>query len=139
MFYITHTLPPNYMGGSDSKGQSVKYFQIFKRVGSFLAQTLTKVGPNKKKGVYFTLWKFNLHFFTYFILLWIFELNCGALRDLIPFVQFKNREKHPWRSVKFRILKSTLLHGRFSGFLKLLKWYQIAQRITISKLLFKFT
>ena len=26
---------------------------------------------------------------------------CGALRDLIPFVQFKKREKHPWRSVNF--------------------------------------
>ena len=26
---------------------------------------------------------------------------CGALRDLTPFVQFKKREKHPWRSVTF--------------------------------------
>ena len=26
---------------------------------------------------------------------------CGALRDLVPFVQFKNREKHPWSSVTF--------------------------------------
>ena len=24
-----------------------------------------------------------------------------ALRDLVPFVQFKKREKHPWRSVTF--------------------------------------
>ena len=23
---------------------------------------------------------------------------CDALRDLVPFVQFKKREKHPWRS-----------------------------------------
>ena len=23
----------------------------------------------------------------------------GALRDLVAFVQFKNRQKHPWRSV----------------------------------------
>ena len=23
----------------------------------------------------------------------------GALRDLVAFAQFKNREKHPWRSV----------------------------------------
>ena len=23
----------------------------------------------------------------------------NALRDLVPFVQFKKREKHPWRSV----------------------------------------
>ena len=26
---------------------------------------------------------------------------CGALRDLVPFVQFEKREKHPWRSVNF--------------------------------------
>ena len=25
----------------------------------------------------------------------------GALHDLVPFVQFKKREKHPWRSVTF--------------------------------------
>ena len=25
----------------------------------------------------------------------------GALRDLVPFVQFKKREKHPWSSVNF--------------------------------------
>ena len=28
------------------------------------------------------------------------KLICGALRDLVPFAQFKKREKHPWRSVK---------------------------------------
>ena len=27
--------------------------------------------------------------------------NCGVLRDLVPFEQFKKREKHPWRSVNF--------------------------------------
>ena len=27
--------------------------------------------------------------------------NCDALRDLVPFVQFKKREKLPWRSVNF--------------------------------------
>ena len=26
---------------------------------------------------------------------------CGALRDLVAFVQLKKREKHPWRSVNF--------------------------------------
>ena len=26
---------------------------------------------------------------------------CGALRILLPFVQFSKREKHPWRSVTF--------------------------------------
>ena len=26
---------------------------------------------------------------------------CDALRDLVAFVQFKKREKHPWRSINF--------------------------------------
>ena len=26
---------------------------------------------------------------------------CSALRDLVAFVQFEKREKHPWRSVNF--------------------------------------
>ena len=26
---------------------------------------------------------------------------CDVLRDLVPFVQFKKREKYPWRSVTF--------------------------------------
>ena len=29
------------------------------------------------------------------------KLKCGALRDLVAFVQFEKREKDPWRSVKF--------------------------------------
>ena len=32
---------------------------------------------------------------------------CGALRDLVPFVQFKKREKHPWRSVTFSTRSNT--------------------------------
>ena len=33
---------------------------------------------------------------------------CGALRDLVPFVQFRKREKHPWGSVNFsKVLPST--------------------------------
>ena len=27
--------------------------------------------------------------------------KCGALRDMVPLVQFKKRVKHPWRSVNF--------------------------------------
>ena len=30
---------------------------------------------------------------------WV-RFMCDALRDLVAFVQFKKREKHPWRSVK---------------------------------------
>ena len=26
---------------------------------------------------------------------------CDALRDLVPFLQFKKREKHPWKTVTF--------------------------------------
>ena len=31
----------------------------------------------------------------------------GALCDLVPFVQFKKREKHPWRSVNFSKIAGT--------------------------------
>ena len=30
-----------------------------------------------------------------------FKIKCDILRDLVPFAQFKKREKHPWRSVTF--------------------------------------
>ena len=26
---------------------------------------------------------------------------CDAFHDLVPFIQFKKREKHPWRNVTF--------------------------------------
>ena len=45
------------------------------------------------------------------------------MRDLVPFVQFKKREKRPWRNVTFSkvepatLLIVTLLHWRFSRFL----------------------
>ena len=43
---------------------------------------------------------------------------CGALHDLIPFVQFKKHEKHPWKSVIFsKVAGWTHLHGCFSYFL----------------------
>ena len=29
------------------------------------------------------------------------EINCDVLSDLVQFVQFKNHEKHPWRSVTY--------------------------------------
>ena len=60
--------------------------------------------------------------------------KCGALRNLVPFVQFKKREKHPWRSVTFTatLLKVTLLYRCFGRF-KLYKWYQIAQSTTNTK------
>ena len=39
-----------------------------------------------------------------------------ALSDLVPFVQFKKREKHPWGLKPATLLKLTLLHGCFSLF-----------------------
>ena len=56
-------------------------------------------------------------------------MHSDALGDLLPFVQFKKRKKHPWRSVTFSksagfscrlkpafLVKVTLLHGCFSRF-----------------------
>ena len=61
------------------------------------------------------------------ILSYLFKLLCDALRDLVPFIQFKKREKHPWRSVTFSkaacrlkpatLLKVTLLYSCFARFL----------------------
>ena len=36
-----------------------------------------------------------------------FKKICGALRDLVPFVQFKKCEKHPWRSVNLIKLQAS--------------------------------
>ena len=45
---------------------------------------------------------------------------CAALRDLAPFLQFKKREKHPWRNVALlkllepaTLLKVTFLQVTF--------------------------
>ena len=51
-----------------------------------------------------------------------------ALRDLIPFVQFKKRKKHPWRSVNF-----SKVAWVFFMFFKLYECYQIAQCITYAE------
>ena len=32
---------------------------------------------------------------------------CDALRDLLSYVQFKKREKHPWRNVTFSLVTFT--------------------------------
>ena len=66
------------------------------------------------------------------------QYNWDALRNLVPFMQFKKRVKHPWKSVTFSrsvtlVLKATLLRV-----FKLYKWYQIAQYITNHKLYFFF-
>ena len=52
---------------------------------------------------------------------------CLFLHDLVPFLQLKKRQKHPWSSVKWLkpaiLLKVILLHDLY-------KCYQIAQRIS---------
>ena len=47
---------------------------------------------------------------------------CDALRDLVPFLQFKNRKKHPGRSVTFSkvyFIKSKTSPWVFFTFFKL--------------------
>ena len=39
---------------------------------------------------------------------------CGALRDLVPSVQFRKREKHPWRRVTFSIVEACNVTKNFS-------------------------
>ena len=57
------------------------------------------------------------------------NVHSDALRDLVPFVQFKKREKTPWKCVTFSILcKGNAPSWVFFTFFRLYKWYQIAQR-----------
>ena len=62
------------------------------------------------------------------------NFQSDALLDLVPFVQFKKREKHPWRRITFSkvsllLTKSGIPPWVFFTFFKLHKWYQIAQSI----------
>ena len=60
-------------------------------------------------------------------------LICGALRDLVQFVQFKKREKHLWKSANFsKVAGQTYNFTKINTppwvlfrFFKLYKWYQI--------------
>ena len=60
------------------------------------------------------------------------QIYCDVLRDLVPFVQFKERKKHTWRSVT---TKSNTPPCVFFTFLKLYKWNQIAQRRTCREII----
>ena len=77
------------------------------------------------------------------VFLWVRGTISGVLRDLVPFVQFRKREKRPWRSVNFSKVAGFSNFTRinaplwvFSTFFKLYKWYQITHRITIYQPLF---
>ena len=47
---------------------------------------------------------------------------CGALRDLVPFVQFKKREKHPRKSVTYGAKLRNAPHIAGAGKI-LLSWH----------------
>ena len=53
---------------------------------------LMKYKGNHTKTEWSLSWKIEPKFFQH---------KCGELRDVIPFVQFKKREKHPWKSDNF--------------------------------------
>ena len=50
------------------------------------------------------------------------HFNYGALRDLVPFVQFKTHEKYPWWSVNCNFTKINTPPWVLFTFLKLHKW-----------------
>ena len=60
---------------------------------------------------------------------------CHALRDLVPFAQFKVKSTHGGVLIlKFSInFKINTLPWVFFTFFQLYEWYQIAQRITFMK------
>ena len=61
------------------------------------------------------------------------------MQDLVSFVQFKKRGKHPRRSVTFGKAagcKSIIPQWVFFTLYKLYKWYQIALNITNANLIF---
>ena len=49
----------------------------------------------------------------------IFVFIWDALRDLVPFVQFRNIKKRPWGSVTATLLKVSLLHVCLLNFAKM--------------------
>ena len=61
------------------------------------------------------------------------QMRCVARFVQCPLYKFKECEKHPWKSVTFNKVsgsKSNTPSWVFFMFLKLQKWYQIAQHIT---------
>ena len=59
-------------------------------------------------------------------------VKCDACAILVSFIQFKKREKQPWRIVAkpCNFTKSDNCTWVFFTFFKLYKWYQIAQNIS---------
>ena len=99
---------------------------------------VTSFGPVLKisNRIHGWAWKLDKEYFSliwskrvseeFFSTLWLRRQICGALRDFVPFVQFKKREKHPLKKVNFSkvagfkpatLLKLKLFHECFSRFL----------------------
>ena len=78
------------------------------------------------------IWK-GLEYFSFCFLI-SDVYTCDALRDLVPYVQFQKRKKHPRRGATFgkvggsacNFTKSNTLRWVFFTFFKLYKWPQIA-------------
>ena len=80
----------------------------------------------------------------------LLDNNCDVLQDLVPFIQFKKREKHSLRSVNFSKVagyrtppwvESTPPWVNtppwvFFTLFKFYKWHQIAQNITMKLTIF---
>ena len=84
----------------------------------------------KKYLCYFSWFSFSIFVNSFFLLIFsIFFISLKlyhppinytrSFARLIPFIKFKKREKHSWKSVTFcgRQAKVILFHGCFSGFL----------------------
>ena len=64
--------------------------------------------------------------------LWLLvKIICDALRDLVPFAQFKKPEKHPWRSVTFS--KVAGFCGTSKGFMKAKPFKEAQKPATLPK------
>ena len=63
------------------------------------------------------------------------RVMCDVFRNLVPFVQFKKRENHPWRNVNFST-KINTPPWVFFTFFKLYKCYQNRATHQISEQVF---
>ena len=93
-----------------NKNKNIKNCQLYRYLGTYFT-SFCRVSIVEFEQVNVS-WDADYSHFVYLssgfykVLLSLYD----ALHDLVPFVQFKKRKKHPWRSVTFR----TLLQGRFS-------------------------
>ena len=74
------------------------------------SRTLFKIREFRLEWPLYLFYLFVTFFFGSYIFksicLSILSIICDALHDLVPFAQFKKREKHPWKSVTFSKVES---------------------------------